>query len=302
MDKLERLLNLTAALLDTDRPLPAEELRDRIGGYPDAKASFRRAFERDKDDLRAMGLPIRVEAVPGTDPPVDGYRIRRDEYEGADLRLEPDELAALHLATNLVRLDGGDTGLMKLGGADTGTSLPGTPADALGHVPFDDTLAALIGATAERSAVAFGYGDADRVVEPWRLSFSRGHWYLAGWDRHREGERLYLVDRLRGPVTPAGSAEQPVGEPTDPGEIRGWELGDGDPIEARVRIDAQQAPFARHLLDTVDEQHDGSVIATLAVRNTEAFRSFVISFLEHAEVLDPPELRDDLVSWLEEQV
>ena len=72
MDKLERLLNLTAALLDTEMPLTAEEIWDRVGGYPDAKPSFRRAFERDKDELRAMGMPIEVATVPGADPPIDG--------------------------------------------------------------------------------------------------------------------------------------------------------------------------------------------------------------------------------------
>jgi proteasome accessory factor B len=296
MDKLERLLNLTAALLDADRPFTAEELRGRIGGYPEAKSAFRRAFERDKDDLRAMGLPIRVESVPGTDPPIDGYRILRADYAGSDLRLEPEELAALHLATNLVRLDGGETGLMKLGGGEA------PAADELGRVPFDDTLAALIGATAERAAVRFRYGDTDREVEPWRLSFSRGHWYLAGWDRVRDDERLYRVDRLQGPVEAAGAALHPVGAVDDPGDLRGWELGDGDPVIARVRIDAEQASFARHLLGEVEESGDGSVIATLEVRNPEAFRSFVLSFLDKAEILEPEPLRADLVTWLEAMV
>ena len=79
--KLERLLNLIAALLETPRALSAEEIRARVPGYPDeAGPTFRRAFERDKDDLREMGVPLRVETVPGTDPPQTGYRIPRDEY------------------------------------------------------------------------------------------------------------------------------------------------------------------------------------------------------------------------------
>ncbi len=293
MDKLERLLNLTAALLDTDRPLTADQLRERIGGYPEAKASFRRTFERDKDDLRSMGMPLQVETIPGSDPPAEGYRIRRGDYAGAELRFEPDELAALHLATNLVRLDGDDTALVKLGAAGDST------ADEVGRVPFDEVLATLIGAAAERKAVAFRYGDTDRVVEPWRLSFSRGHWYLAGWDRVRGGERLYRVDRLQGPVEVAGPAEEAVGTVSDPLDLRGWELGDRAPTTARVRIDADQAAWARHILGQVEEEPGGSVIATLSVRNVEAFRSFVLSFLDHAEVLDPPELRSDLIEWLE---
>ncbi len=292
MDKLERLLNLTAALLDTETPLTADEIWDRVGGYPDAKASFRRAFERDKDELRAMGMPIEVAAVPGADPPIDGYVIDRSDYAGDELRFEPDELAALHLATNLVRLDGNDTGLMKLGGAG-GPSV----ADQVGSVPFDDALATLISAAADRKAVAFRYSDTDRIVEPWRLSFSRGHWYLAGWDRVRGDERLFRVDRLQGSVEVAGPAEEAVGTVSDPLDLRGWELGDGMPTEAKVFIDADQASWARHMLGDVDVV-DGGVVATLQVRNVEAFRSFVLSFLDHAEVLEPPAFRDDMVTWL----
>jgi predicted DNA-binding transcriptional regulator YafY len=293
MDKLERLLNLAAALLDADRPLTADELRDRIGGYPEGKTAFRRTFERDKDDLRAMGLPLKVEPVPGTDPPTDGYRMRRADYTGTELRLEPDELASLHLATNLVRLDGADTGLLKLGGG------AGSEADEVGRVPFDDALAVMIAAAADRRAVTFTYNDTERMVEPWRLSFTRGHWYLAGYDRTRDDERLYRVDRIAGEVIVGDPATQEVGAPSDPTDLRGWELGDGEPVRALVRIDAVQAAHARHLLGEVEELDDGGVVAELAVRNPEAFRSFVLSFLDHAEILEPPELRADMIAWLE---
>ncbi|MCY3851911.1 MAG: WYL domain-containing protein [Acidimicrobiaceae bacterium] len=295
MDKLERLLNLTAALLDADRVLSADELRRRIGGYPEAKASFRRTFERDKEDLREMGIPLRVESVPGADPPVDGYRILRSEYAGRDLRLEPDELAALHLATSIVRLDGGETGLHKLGGAAGGA----IDATEVGHVPFNENLAALIAAAADRQAVGFSYGGIERAVEPWRLSFSRGHWYLAGWDRVRGDQRLYRVDRVSGPIELLDSATQPVGTPTDPGSLRGWELGDETPTTVRVAVDADQAAYLQHLIGEDPKQHDETTVVAFNVRNREGFRSFVLTFLEHAEVLDPPEAREDVVSWLE---
>lgn len=294
MDKLERLMNLAAALLHAEVPLSADELRERIGGYPRSRTAFRRSFERDKEDLRAMGLPLRVETIPGTDPPLDGYRILRSEYAGRELRLEPDELAALHLATSIVRLDGGDTGLHKLGGAT-----PALAAPEVGHIPFDDTLAVLIAAAADRHAVEFGYNGADRTVEPWRLSFARGHWYLAGWDRVRDGERLYRVDRIGLPITVADASIHPIGSVTDPADLRGWELGDGEPIRAVVRIDSDQAAWARHVLGDVTDHPDGGVVVEMEVRSVEAFRSFVLSFLEHAEVVGPAELRADMVNWLE---
>ena len=296
MDKLERLLKLTAALLHAEIPLTAEELRDRVGGYPDTKATFRRAFERDKDDLRSMGMPLRVEPVPGVDPPVDGYRLDRDEYAGTELAFEADELAALHLATSLVQLDGDDTALVKLG-AGSGDA----PADSVGRVPFNDTLATMIGAAVDRNALSFTYNDVERIVEPWKLSFTRGHWYLSGFDRLREDQRLYRVDRIKDGVSLSGPAKAPVGDVNEPIDLRGWELGDGPVIKATILVDADQAAFARHILGEVVDRPDGSVTATLDVRNIDAFRSFVLSFLEHAEILEPADLRTDFVEWLEAQ-
>lgn len=296
MDKLERLLNLTAALLHAEIPLTAEELRDRVGGYPDTKATFRRAFERDKDDLRSMGMPLRVEPVPGVDPPVDGYRLDRDEYAGTELAFEADELAALHLATSLVQLDGDDTALVKLG-AGSGDA----PAESVGRVPFNNTLATMIGAAVDRNALSFTYNDVERIVEPWKLSFTRGHWYLSGFDRLREDQRLYRVDRIKDGVSLSGPAKAPVGDVNEPIDLRGWELGDGPVIKATILVDADQAAYARHILGEVVDRPDGSVTATLDVRNIDAFRSFVLSFLEHAEILEPADLRTDFVEWLEAQ-
>ena len=351
MDKLERLLNLTAELLNTARPITAEEIRRRMGGaYPEALDSFRRSFERDKADLRSIGVPIRSSPAPDIDPPVEGYRIRRDEYAGRNLGLAPDELAALHLAANLVRLEGGvGDAFTKLGGPfagpgrgdgtstgepdgdETGSAGPdgdrtesagpddggpdgdgpgpdGPESDrpgsavgaAVGALPFDEPLAALVEGAARRRVAAFVYSGEARTVEPWRLSFSRGHWYLSGWDRDREAERLFRVDRMTGPVTLGGPAAQEPPPPDPIGPLLGWELGDAEPVAAKVSVDADLAAWACHVTGTDGEpQPDGSVVLTLNVRNPDAFRSLVLSFLDRAEVLAPEELRRDVIGWLE---
>ena len=137
--KLERLLNLTALLLETPRPLSAAEIRHRLGVYPDETDAFRRAFERDKDDLRAMGVPLEIETVPGVVPAVEGYRIPKDRYYLRDPGLTPDELAALRLAASLVQLDGlsAREGLLKLGGlvGDTGDAGDAGVGLAVGSLP-----------------------------------------------------------------------------------------------------------------------------------------------------------------------
>src|SRR5947209_18989208 len=118
MDRLERLINRVAALLEAERPLTADELHQRLPGYADSTAAFRRAFERDKEVLREMGIPLARELVDPTQPNSDGYRIPKDEYYLQDPGLAPDELAALHLAASAVHVEGarGMEALCKLGG------------------------------------------------------------------------------------------------------------------------------------------------------------------------------------------
>lgn len=300
-DKLERLLNLIAALLDTAVPLPADAIRTRVEGYPEGDGAFHRAFERDKEELREMGIPVHVTEVPGVDPPILGYRILRREYTGKDPNLAPDELAALHVAASLVRVEGVDASgaLRKLGGFSDDGAIHTAP---LAAIPVDPRLPSLFAAAAELRVARFDYAATPREVEPHVVTFSRGHWYVSGFDRTRQGERLFRVDRIEGDVAvgPSGSFERPATITADP-RIRAWELGDDDPIEARVLIDADQALLARHIAgDTavLETRDDGSIVLALTVRNRPAFRGVVLSFLEHAEVLDPPELREDVVQWL----
>ena len=296
MSKLERLLNLTAALLASELPITAEQIQERVSGYPGERPAFRRMFERDKAELRAMGVPLQVVPNPEYDPPIDGYTIDKQDYAGADVEFEPDELAALHLAASLVRIDGADDGLLKLG---EGPSDSGSP---VGVIQFDDSLATLVSAAASRRAVTFTYSGVERTVEPWRVSFAKGHWYLAGWDRLRDDDRLYRVDRLVGPVSDAGQADHPIADATDPGSLRGWELGDSAPITAVVRVDADHAAWAHQVFGSVDTKPDGSHECRVEVRNPEAFRSAVLTFLDHAEIISPPEFRSDMVEWLEAQL
>lgn len=305
MQKIERLLNLIAALLETARLLTAEEIRERVPGYPEKDASFRRAFERDKEDLREMGVPLQVELVPGTDPPVAGYRIPRGEYYLRDPGLEPDELAALNLAAGAVHLDdaGGLGGLWKLGGVVAGEAT--APSAPLAELPTDAAVATAFQAVAERRQLTFAYRGEERTVDPHRLDFQRGRWYLTGYDHLRGDDRNFRFDRLEGPLAagPPEAFERPTRAVAGV-EVDAWQLGEGEPVEARLLVDADHAALARHALGpevAADDRPDGSVVFTVEVMNRSGFRSFVLGFLDHAEVLGPPELRDDLIEWLRAQ-
>jgi proteasome accessory factor B len=175
-------------------------------------------------------------------------------------------------------------------------------------LPADANLVTLFSAVSERRTAAFSYrsrkGVTERTVDPYRLDFQRGRWYVTGLDHHRDGERHFRLDRMQGAVAVGRSAAFRPPATTVPGvRLAPWELGEGTPVTARVLVDADQAALARTMVGPeveVEERPDGSVVVSLPVTSPDGLRSFVLGFLDHAEVLDPPSLREEIVAWLRE--
>ncbi len=308
--KVERLLNLSAALLASRRPLTAAEIRQRVPGYPLEFGSFRRAFERDKDDLRQLGIPLRLETVEFEGVTTEGYRIPSDQYALRDPGLEADELAALHFAVHAVRLEGvsSSDALQTLAGerfaAMDQVRAAADGGDApLARVPMDQQLMELFAALVDHHPVSFRYNDTARTVEPHRLDFQRGRWYLSGHDRQRQEARSFRVERIQGDVDVVRTETfVPPAQPHPGVTLQSWRLGEAEPVWAEVIVDAEQAAAAaRHLgADAaIGTEPSGAVRFRVPVRNQEAFRGFVLTFLDHAEVLGPPEVRADVIGWLE---
>ena len=297
-DKVTRLMALLQVLLAAQTPLTAREVRERVAGYSDDLEAFRRTFERDKKELGEMlGHPLRAEPVPGADPPIEGYRLRPEEAYLADPGLTHEERRALVLAASAVRLAGIDPsgGMTKLGAgaAEAGTQVP-SPTE----LPADAAVVRLFQAVAEHRPATFTYRSAEREVHPLRLRFTKGRWYLTAWDTGREGERQFRLDRLEGAVGlgPAGAFEpRPVRSHDALDEP--WAMGDGPPVEVRVRVDRGRADGVRRAVpaDAVQDLDDGAVVVTLGTRNVDALISFVLGFLDEAEVLSPPEVRTELL-------
>jgi len=306
VQRLERLINLVAALLETDRPLSAEEVRRRLPGYADDLTAFRRTFERDKEALRELGIPITAEPIEAANEGLLGYRVDKTQYYLADPGLEADELAALHLAASAVHLGGGDglervdptAALWKLGGEVRG----GEPIAAQASLPVPAGLTATFGAIASRSRVTFEYRGRRRRLDPYRLSFRYGRWYLLGWDHAKRDQRWYRVDRIGSAVQTDGESgvfDRPrfLAEPVAP-----WEMGEGEAVKVRLLVDADQSGLAIGQLGreaAVEHRPDGSVVFEVAVTNPHAFRSFVLGFGDFAEILEPPQFRLEMVAWLE---
>jgi predicted DNA-binding transcriptional regulator YafY len=307
VDRIERLTNLLALLLETPEPKSLVEIAGELEGqYPDADQARRAAFERDKAALREIGVPIETEVVAGG--PYSGqtrYRIHRRAYELADLDLAEDEMRALQVAVAAVRTGSGlgQEAIWKLGGA-LGEDRPSVSA----VVPDRPELPIIRTAVAARSTLEFSYRGQPRVVDPWGLLLRGGFWYVIGHDHDRQAQRTFRVDRFdggAGAITThsAGSFERPdsfdprTAFPADPKEI-GHDAFDG--IEAEVHIDALRAAAVERELgpERVLERSDGGIVVRVPASNLPAFRSWVLGLLDHAVVLGPPEVRTEIVAWL----
>jgi proteasome accessory factor B len=310
MRRIERLINLIAALLEARRPMTADEIRQSIAGYDQAnRASFRRSFERDKDALRTMGIPLELRADPLTGG--DAYLIPKARYYLPDLDLEADELAALRIAADAI-LGGADAaraGMMKLAGEVDSVPSAGPRivwgADLAAEQPL---LGPLYTAVLERQRMTFGYqrsgSDAVEVrdVEPYSLVHRRGHWYLVGRDRDRDGMRSFKVSRIHEPIEySVGDFAVPEGLDTAAalgGEA--WEVGSDEPVTAVLRWSENMRWWAeQNFPRAATKEHSGGALdVELPVANLQALASWVIGFGGEVEIVEPEEARAVLLDYL----
>ena len=299
MEKLERLTNVVALLLTTQRPLTLDEIADEVGGYPDKGESRRAAFERDKKTLRAEGVPLDI--VPQHDGG-SAYRINPDAYYLPPLDLADDERVALNLAVAAVAVDGetGRDALWKLGeGAIGGPSVAA--------LPTDDGLIDLFDAWRRAAPAHFRFHGKPRELHVWGVAFRNGRWYANGYDASVDGDRLFRVDRIESDITLGDDrTAKPPPKGYDlaaalPG--RGYAMYPSDDVETvLVDVDAAWARGAISDLGddaVVEQRDDGSVRMRLHITSREGFRSWIYGYLDHAVVVEPPGVVDDLVVELQ---
>jgi len=304
---LERLINLVALLLETTRPLTFDEIRNATGGYEQSdKASAKRQFERDKDLLRQIGIPV---DVVGTDvwEVEEGYRIPRERYELPDISFTPEEAAALFVA---VRGGGGE-------GADAMRKLlPGAGRSVLAAAAGEDFAAVDVSgahlrqlgeAVLEGRRVRFSYraltGEPGvREVDAWGLVFRHGAWYLVGGDRDRGEPRSFRLSRIESRVELTGQADPPPQEFRAADHLMAGPWGVGEP-ETTARVAFSPKVVWLVLRDGAREvrtRDDGWTEVEVPAASGDSFVSWILSFGPDAELLEPPDLRDAVIRSLED--
>jgi proteasome accessory factor B len=298
--RAERLVNLVICLLSTRQFLSAERIRDAVPGYEAADGAratdeaFKRMFERDKAELRELGIPLETGRNSHFDAE-DGYRIRRGDYELPEIEFDAAEAAAVGLAARLWQSatlgEPARQALIKLRAA--GTQI--RAADAPGAVPHldasDPSLPALLEAARTSTVVRFDYQKSGaetvdrRTLEPWGVLSWRRRWYVAGYDRDREEPRSFRLSRIAGAVEPIGrpqAFERP--EKVDLVEMIAGR-GPGEDHLALVRVSGSGAGQLRRIAQS---EVDG--VLTISFVETQWLARIIAGAGAGVVALEPPDL------------
>lgn len=319
--KVERLLNLVIALRATTGYLSAEKIHRSVIGYGECASdeAFARMFERDKNELRDLGIPLETGKLPGSE--TEGYRIDTEDYALPDIGLTAEEAAAVAIATALWQTPEWatitDGALLKLRAAGIGVNAEPIPFRAPTGLPglggSEDVLAVLLAAVEVGQAVRFAHRSSpavpysERTLEPWGVVTQRGHWYLVGYDRDREGVRTFRVSRIRADVTPVGKPGA-VDKPAD-ADVRAIAADAitgaqpcAESVPVRVWVAADRANALRRMGTEVADAELAGRPGQVLVIETGPRESLLREIAGHgadAVVLAPAELRDQVIARLE---
>ena len=307
--KTERLMNLVMTLLYTRRPLSRARIRETVEQYRLAASdeAFERMFERDKDELRELGIPLVTEEISAGWEDEPGYRIHQRDYALPQISFDSDELAVLGLAAR----------------AWSHATLAGPAATALrklrasGVEPDDEALAfvearlgtsepafgPLLEALLAEVPVRFEYArpggpGSQREVQPWGLTSQSGHWYLTGFDTGRGEPRVFRLSRIAGSVTRAGKpGSYAVPADHDPVTmIRRRRTGAPLTLaRLRVRAGAGNALRRRGIVTSGEEGWD---VLELPFGEARDLAHELASYGRSVVVEEPPEVRKALIAIL----
>jgi predicted DNA-binding transcriptional regulator YafY len=333
MSKASRWLDLVAFLLDHRFAVTREEIFGKVSGYDGADETARRKFERDKEELRALGVEIETVQLRDTagDEAAMGYRLKPRStylpyleldhastdrtYQGlGHLTLTHDELEVLDRATRALAEQRDTPFAAAAASARRKLSfdlpLSSESAERILSLPIPEhareALEVLQDAVIHRAAVSCQYFTmsrrtaAERELEPWGLLFQWGRWYCVARARDRDEPRLFRVDRMRKVKRLPGAA--PHFSLPDDFHVRTfagrspWEFGTGPMTTAVVRF---AYPESRWVVNSgvgrvMREDDDRSLIIAFDVRDTDAFLRWLLPFGRQAEVEQPPGLRHAL--------
>ena len=301
--KSERLVNLTIALLATKRYLTKSEIFRTVEGYEGSPEAMERMFERDKDDLRSLGITIEL----GTFDPIfedeAGYRITPSSYQLNLGELDGTDIALLSLAATAwsgAALERESTSaLIKLSsmGIDSDSEALSLLTPQVSGT--DQNFVLLTDAIVRRSETEFEYLSADlskqvRTIAPYSMRGESGSWYLVGLDRAKDSVRTFRLDRIVSEVI--------VSKKSNTFDIPD-QLSDGMQDEAQefalLRIRKNRGHQLRSLATVIEAGEEWDEIRLPIVDSSWLLRS-ILWHRDDVVAVEPPALRGQVVESLKE--
>jgi len=316
-EKSERLLNLYIMLLAQTRFVSKQDIRRaHYGEYADnprGLEAFEKAFERDKEDLRELGVVIEVGSLDSYFDDEQGYRISPDTSSLPEIRFEADEAAVLGIAARaweqhtLARATTEAMRKLAAQGVEVDTSrLDLVPPSLRAEEPAFD---ACWEATQKRRVITFDYrrpGEqaASRRLQPWGVVRSSGRWYVVGYDLDRQAERVFRLSRVQGKVALTGkTAAYDVPPGTDVKAVAHRLVHRTPDIEATVLVRQRAGVALRRRASAIEEDVAGPDDVSAWDRLTVSGQvhdlvNSVLSLGSNAVVDAPDDLRADVISRL----
>ena len=311
--KSERLLNLLITLLVARTYVGKERIREVIEPYRDAgDEAFEKMFERDKEELRSLGIPIEVGFVDRAFEDEPGYRVERSAFELPEIALEPDEAAVIGLAARVWQHAGlaaaTSDALVKLKAAGVSVDREALNVVQPQIAADEPTFEAFWDATRTRTAVRFDYRGStaatasERHLEPWGVVSYRGRWYVVGRDVDKDDTRMFRLSRVQGAVRPerkSGTYVVPDGtdirsltqmlapKPADRSAVVLVRTGAGHGLRRNATAVAGDAP-------------DGWDRLEVGFAEVDRLADELLGYGADVVAVEPPELRDAVVGRLEE--
>ena len=310
----ERLFSLVLALLATENGLTKNEILSTVQGYRQSfdhsgdNSNLERKFERDKDDIRELGVPLETVQAPG-DPGNNQnlrYRIPRGEYElPLDVSFSPEETTLLNLAAMVWREGSlsaeSRRALLKLRSLGVSADEP-----VLGYAPRvrvrDAAFEPLSSALEKHAWVRFSYlkpGENDarvRIAKPLALIQHQGRWHLYAHDE--EGvAKTFLLRRIVSTIATTGKTfAAPEGNQSEQAlrELEAVWNSNTAFVEVEPATDAETRLGKRR----------GTVVAQtgeleLHYSDVNIFADELASFGPEVLVVSPPDLRAAVIARLE---
>jgi proteasome accessory factor B len=312
--KSERLLNLLITLLVSRTYVTKERLRSVIEPYREANdEAFEKMFERDKEELRSLGIPIEVGYVDRGFEDDPGYRIERSAFELPDIDLTPEEAAVIGLAARVWQHAGlaaaTSDALVKLKAAGVSVDREALNVAQPQLTADEPSFEPLWEATRTRTPVRFGYRSSTaaragtRHLQPWGVVSVQGRWYVVGHDAGRGEPRVFRLSRIRGEVEPDGDAGSYVVPPGT--DVRALTATLAPPPADRTAAVLVRPGAAQGLRRHAEPAADGPTTEgweRLSVRYgaDEAFADEVLGYGADVVVLEPEQVRASVVRRLQE--